>query len=208
MIIIVDYKAGNVTSVQRALNHLGLDSRLTGDPEEVSRAPIIIFPGVGHAASVMAVLRERGLDQALQSAFRKGTPILGICLGAQIVLSHSEEGDTPTLDLIEGECLQLRLANPALKIPHMGWDSISILRPHPIFEGVQPADEFYFVHSFYPQPARAEDVLAEGEYEIRFPAVIGRDNLVAAQFHPEKSGLAGLRMLKNFTTWAGLKLNS
>jgi imidazole glycerol-phosphate synthase subunit HisH len=206
MITVVDYKAGNVTSVQRALRHLGLHSLLTGDPEEVLRASVLFIPGVGHAGSAMAVLRERGLDQAIRSAFRKGTPIFGACLGAQIILSHSEEGDTPTLGLLEGECRQLHSTNVALKIPHMGWDSISILRSHPLMKDVKPADEYYFVHSYYPQPTSAGDVLAEGDYGIRFPVIIGRENLVATQFHPEKSGPAGLRMLQNVAAWAGQKL--
>src|SRR6188474_3219863 len=125
MIAIVDYKAGNLTSVKRALDHLGIASRITADPAEVRRAERIIFPGVGHAATAMAVLKERGLDEALRAAFAAGTPILGTCIGAQIILSHSEEGDTQCLGLIAGECERFRPDNSALKVPHMGWNEVA-----------------------------------------------------------------------------------
>src|SRR2546422_1571295 len=129
MIAIVDYKAGNLTSVKRALDHLGIEGRVTPDPDVVRRAERIIFPGVGHAGSAMAVLKERGLDQALRGAFAQGTPILGTCVGAQIILSHSEEGDTECLSLIEGECERVRPGDPALKIPHTGWNNVSLVKP-------------------------------------------------------------------------------
>ncbi|MFN2298548.1 MAG: imidazole glycerol phosphate synthase subunit HisH [Anaerolineales bacterium] len=203
MICIVDYKAGNITSVQRALNHLGVDSEITPDPEVLLRAEKVIFPGVGQAGSAMDALRSRGLDQALRKAFARSTPILGICLGAQIVMTHSEENDTACLDLIPGECRRFEPTDPALKIPHMGWDAIRIRRQHPFLKGLRPDQEFYFVHSYYPQPADGGCVAAECEYGGMFPAVIGRANLVAAQFHPEKSGPAGLNLLKNFLAWDG-----
>ncbi len=203
MIQIVDYKAGNVTSVQRALRSLGVESTLTPDPEVVRRAGRVIFPGVGSAAAAMEVLRERGLDQALRDAYTRGTPILGICLGAQIALSRSEEGGTACLGLIPGVTKEFALSDRSLKIPHMGWNSIRIDRPHPVLEGLRAEDEFYFVHSYYPLPDNHGDVIAECEYGGYFPAVIGRDNLIAMQFHPEKSGPSGLRILKNFAEWKG-----
>lgn len=203
MITIIDYKAGNLTSVRRALEHLGLASQISADPEEVRGAKRLIFPGVGHAAAAMQVMHQRGLDEALRSAFASGTPILGICLGAQIVLSHSDEGDTPCLNLIEGNCPRFSLADPTLKIPHMGWNALQLIQPHPILKDVRPSDEFYFVHSYYPQPADARHVSATSEYESYFPAAIGWRNLFAVQFHPEKSGAAGLAVLKNFSEWDG-----
>lgn len=203
MICIVDYKAGNITSVQRALNHLGVDSEITPDPGILLRAEKVIFPGVGQAGSAMDALRSRGLDQALRDAFARGTPILGICLGAQIVMTHSEENDTACLDLIPGECRRFAPTDPSLKIPHMGWDAIRIRRQHPFLKGLRPDQELYFVHSYYPQPADGGYVAAECDYGGPFPAVIGRANLVAAQFHPEKSGPAGLNLLKNFLAWDG-----
>jgi glutamine amidotransferase len=203
MIHIVDYKAGNITSVQRALIHLGVDSVITPDPDILRRAEKVIFPGVGQAASAMEVLRARGLDAALREAFARGTPILGICLGSQIVLDRSEEGDTACLGLLPGESKRFVYSDPSRKIPHMGWNRIRIVRDHPILKGAAADEEFYFVHSFYPQPEDPECILAECEYGSPFPAVIGRANLVAAQFHPEKSGPVGLRILRNFVEWNG-----
>jgi glutamine amidotransferase len=201
MILIVDYRAGNLTSVKRALDHLGIPNRIASDPDDLLHAERIIFPGVGHAATAMRVLSERGLDSALKHAFARGTPILGICLGAQIVLTRSEEGDTPCLNLIPGECRQFRPQDPRLKVPHMGWNAVSVRREHFILKDLQPGDEFYFVHSFYPQPADGGHVLAECEYEVVFPAAIGYRNLFAVQFHPEKSGRLGLNLLLNFSRW-------
>ncbi len=203
MIIIVDYNAGNLTSVKRALDYLSIPCMISSDPAELLRAERVIFPGVGHAGTAMRVLTERGLDKALKEAFSNGTLILGICLGTQIILSSSEESDIPCLGLIEGTCPKFRLSDPSLKVPHMGWDSVRITKPHPIFEGISPEDEFYFVHSFYPLPDNGSDIYATCEYGIIFPAVIGRKNLIAFQFHPEKSGPAGLRMLSNFSRWEG-----
>ena len=203
MISIVDYKAGNITSVRRALAHLGVECEITPAPEAIRRAERVIFPGVGQAASAMAVLRERGLDAALRDAFSRGTPILGICLGAQIVLTRSEEGDTRCLDLLPGKTVRFSPADPSLKIPHMGWNRIRILRGHPLLAGVRAEEELYFVHSYFPQPEDPACVIADCEYGAEFPAVIGRANLVAAQFHPEKSGPAGLCILRNFAAWNG-----
>jgi glutamine amidotransferase len=201
MITIVDYKAGNLTSVRRALAALGIESRISPDPELVRRAERVIFPGVGHAGTAMAVLKERGLDSALVEAVRRGTPVLGICVGCQIILTRSEEGDTPGLGLIAGECLRFGAAEPGIKVPHMGWNAVTVARPHPLLASVRPGDEFYFVHSYYPQPAQAEDVYATCEYGQPFAAAIGRDNLFAVQFHAEKSGPVGLQLLRNFAEW-------
>ncbi|MBN1309697.1 MAG: imidazole glycerol phosphate synthase subunit HisH [Chitinispirillaceae bacterium] len=203
MIVIVDYSAGNLTSVKRALDYLAIPCTISSDPHKVLTAENIIFPGVGHAGSALRVLRERGLDAALKEAFGKGTPILGICLGAQIILSSSEETDLPCLDLIAGTCPRLALSDPELKIPHMGWDSIILRKPHPVLRGIAPDDEFYFVHSFHPRPRSEGDILAVCDYGIAFPAAIGRGNLIATQFHPEKSGAAGLRLLTDFAKWDG-----
>jgi imidazole glycerol-phosphate synthase subunit HisH len=201
MITIVDYKAGNLTSVRRALEALGFPCRISAEAEEVRRAERIIFPGVGAAGAAMAVLRERGLDAALAEAFARGVPILGICLGCQIVLTHSEEDDARGLDLIPGECVRFRPAQAGLKVPHMGWNAVRGTQPHPLLADLQPGDEFYFVHSYYPQPAEAECIFATCEYGGEFPAAIGKDNLFAVQFHAEKSGPLGLQILKNFAGW-------
>lgn len=203
MILIVDYKAGNLTSVKRALDYLEIPNQFVSTGDELRGAERIIFPGVGHAASAMAVLKERGFDEALPAAFERGTPIMGICLGAQIVLSHSDEGDTTCLGLVEGNCPRFDLVGKSLKIPHMGWNEVMVTRPHYILKDIRPGDEFYFVHSFYPQPDDEANVYATCEYEITFPAAIGHKNLFATQFHPEKSGRIGLNMLRNFSQWNG-----
>jgi glutamine amidotransferase len=201
MITLIDYQAGNLTSVQRALHHLGLAAQVSAEAEVVRRAERLIFPGVGHAAAAMQVLQARGLDNALREAFQRGTPILGICLGCQIILTHSEEGDTPTLNLIPGTCRRFRPTDVRLKIPHMGWNAVNVLRHHPLLAHLRPGDQVYFVHSYYPQPADPEAVYATCEYGIVFPAAIGRANLFAVQFHAEKSGPLGLQILQNFAAW-------
>jgi glutamine amidotransferase len=151
----------------------------------------------------METLRERELDVALREAFERGTPILGICLGAQVVLSHSEEGDTSCLGLIPGRSPRFDLAEDGLKVPHMGWNEVHVTRPHHVLRDIQDGDEFYFVHAFYPLPSQASHVLATSEYGVSFPSVIGHRSLVATQFHPEKSGRVGLTLLRNFSTWDG-----
>jgi imidazole glycerol-phosphate synthase subunit HisH len=201
MITLVDYKAGNLTSVRRALDHLSISCQISADPETVRRADKIIFPGVGAAGAAMSVLKERGLDSALQNAFRAGIPILGICIGCQIILTHSEEDDTSCLDILPGACVRFRVSDPTLKIPHMGWNGVTVTRPHPLLAHLRPGDEFYFVHSFYPQPADASQIYAVSDYGGEFPVALGRDNLFAVQFHTEKSGTVGLKVLENFANW-------
>jgi glutamine amidotransferase len=208
VITIVDYRAGNLTSVKRALDYLDIPCQIVSTGEELRAACAdtacrIVFPGVGHARAAMATLKERQLDVALRGAFERGTPILGICLGAQIVLSHSEEGDTPCLDLITGDCPRFRPADRSLKVPHMGWNEVVVTEPHPILKDVEAGDQFYFVHSYYPLPSDASHVFASCEYGLTFPAAIGSRNLFATQFHPEKSGRIGLALLRNFCEWDG-----
>jgi len=204
MITIVDYNAGNLTSVKRAFDHLGIPNQISADPKVIQNAERIVFPGVGHAGTAMRVLRERGVDSALRTAYYQGTPILGICIGCQIILTSSEEGDTACLDLLPGVCSHFQLQDNSLKIPHMGWNEVSITRPHPILGHIRPGDEFYFVHSFFPQPEDATTVYATCDYGMPFPAAIGKDNLFAVQFHAEKSGPIGLELLENFSHWNGV----
>ena len=201
MIHIVDYDAGNLTSVKRALDFLGIESCISSDRDTIANAERVIFPGVGHAATALSVLKERGLDLALKTAFKKGTPILGICLGTQIILSHSDEGDTECLDIIKGHCVKFDLNDKTLSIPHMGWNELKVDKPHFILKDISEGDEFYFVHSYYPQPSDKANVYATCEYETVFAAALGYENLFATQFHPEKSGKIGLQMLKNFSEW-------
>jgi len=201
MITLVDYNAGNLTSVRRALATLAVPCEISSDPATIRQAERIIFPGVGHAGAAMQVLKERGLDTALKEAFERGIPILGICIGCQIILERSEEADILGLGLIRGECLRFRPVEASLKVPHMGWNALTLTRPHPLLAHVKTGDEFYFVHSYYPQPARPECVFATCEYGLVFPAAIGFRNLFAVQFHAEKSGPVGLKLLENFARW-------
>ena len=202
MVVVIDYQAGNITSVVRSLRALGVDSTVTEGPEKVLQARRVIFPGVGAAGEAMATLKRRGLDQALQEVFSRNIPILGICLGAQIVLDYSEENDTPCLGLIPGRTRALP-RGPGLKIPHMGWNRVDFRGSHPVFAGLPPTAEYYFVHSFFPEPREAAMVLGITEHGVAFPSALGSQNLVATQFHPEKSGRYGLKILENFLAWDG-----
>jgi glutamine amidotransferase len=201
MISIIDYNAGNLTSVKRALDFLGIQSIITPDADVIRTSNRIIFPGVGNAQSAVPVLRQRGIDQALREAFMLGTPILGICLGTQIILSHSDEGNTECLGLIKGFVPKFFLQDPALKIPHMGWNEINVRQKHYLLKDIAQGTQLYFVHSYYPQPDDPGMVIATCNYGIDFPCAIGSRNLFASQFHPEKSGFAGLSILRNFATW-------
>jgi imidazole glycerol-phosphate synthase subunit HisH len=208
MIAIIDYKAGNLKSVERALNRLGFPCGITHDKKEILSSERIVFPGVGAAGKAIDDLRHLGLDLVLRQAIEAGKPVLGICLGAQIILDKSEENNTPCLGLIRGEVKLfpsplVSAEGERLKIPHMGWNGLNVIRRHPVLEGVMPSDEFYFVHSYYPMPASDQFVIGTTEYGIGIPSVIGNRNLIATQFHLEKSGVPGLRILKNFCDWDG-----
>ena len=203
MALIIDYDAGNLRSVQRACREVGLEAQITADPEALRHAERIIFPGVGAAGSAMRSITARGIDQALREVIGQGTPVLGICLGLQISLDFSEENATPTLGLIPGTVRRFSFDRPELKIPHMGWNEVRVVQPHPLLADIKPGDEFYFVHSYYPDPARAEDVYAVSDYEVEFACALGRDNYFGMQCHPEKSGRVGLRVLQRFAQWDG-----
>lgn len=203
MITIVDYNAGNLRSVKRACDKIGISAHLTQDPDVVVRATKIIFPGVGAARSAMDTLQRTGLDGALKTAARKGIPILGICVGAQIMLDRSEEGDVPALGLIPGVTRRFKVADRTLKIPHIGWNQVRVRRPHPLLAGLREGDELYFVHSYYLDPSSPDHVYATSDYGGEFCCAIGRDNLFATQFHPEKSGPVGLALLERFSRWEG-----
>lgn len=202
MVAIIDYQAGNLTSVVRSVKALGVDAEVTPDPLVVARAGRIIFPGVGAAGRAMSILRERRLDLALLEAWQRGVPILGICLGAQVILDASEENDALCLGLLPGRTVALP-RRAGLKIPHMGWNKVRFLREHPVFKDLPESAEYYFVHSYYPAPAHPSMVLGVTEHGVEFSSAVGRRNLVATQFHPEKSGRFGLQLLENFLAWDG-----
>ncbi len=206
MIAIIDYDAGNLASVQRAVSHLGIQCVITKEEAEIKAAERIIFPGVGAAGAAMQSLRRNGLDRAIKEAFAIGKPVLGICIGSQIILAHSKENDTPCLGILDGT---VRSFSPdrrsekgqKLKIPHMGWNGLDIKKSHPLLSGVDADDEFYFVHSYYPEPQNPDCVIAVTEYGISFASILGLNNLFATQFHLEKSGRPGLKILENFCKW-------
>ena len=202
--VIVDYDAGNLRSVQRACAEVGLAAEISADPARLRRADRIIFPGVGQAGSAMATLNRTGLADALRQRLGEGVPVLGICLGLQISLDHSEEGDTPTLSLVAGETRRFHFADPTLKVPHMGWNTLSLRQPHPVLKDLHEDDAFYFVHSYYTVPKDPAVVLAEATYEQPFCCALGKDNYVGVQFHTEKSGRAGLALLARFAAWDGV----
>ena len=152
----------------------------------------------------MRSLRERGLDAALKSAIARGIPVLGICLGMQVSLDYSEENDTQTLGLLGGRVQRFKLNRPELKIPHMGWNEVRVTQAHPVLAGIEPGDEFYFVHGYYPNPTDAAHSLAVTTYEGDFTCSLGKANYIGTQFHPEKSGRVGLRLFENFARWDGV----
>lgn len=200
-VIVVDYNAGNLTSVMNALLHIGVNAKSSSSPDEISKAQRLIFPGVGAAKSAMQTLLHTGIGDAIKAVVKAGNPVLGICIGCQIILDESEEnGGVKTLGLIPGRAVRFK-NEPNLKIPHMGWNQVEFTREHFIAKGIRSGSEFYYVHSYYPKVS-SEYTFATTTYGTQtFPGIIGKDNLVATQFHQEKSGDVGLAMLKNFCNW-------
>ncbi len=194
---IVDYDAGNLRSVETALNYLGADYFISSNQDDLIKSDKLIFPGVGEAGYSMRVLKERGLDNLLKDYFKSGKPIFGICLGCQIVLDSSEESNTPCLGLAPGISREFS-HSMGLKIPHMGWNQVKQQGKHYIFKDVPDSASFYFVHSYYPELRLPEYGISSTEYGITFTSGFSVENLVAVQFHPEKSGPHGLKILDNF----------
>ncbi|MDL2267950.1 imidazole glycerol phosphate synthase subunit HisH [Desulfovibrio sp. OttesenSCG-928-G15] len=205
MLTILDYEAGNQTSVLLALRSLGIPAVITADPAVINDSSGVIFPGVGAARQAMDLLRRTGLDAVLRSVVEEGKPLLGVCLGCQILLEHSEENDTPTLGIIRGRCKRFPESlrdedGLPIIIPHMGWNGYSLRKDSPLFDGIAANAEFYFVHSFYVE-TEPDLVLATTYHGMEFCSAYGKDGLWAVQFHPEKSGKSGLRVLANFYTY-------
>jgi imidazole glycerol-phosphate synthase subunit HisH len=193
--------------VARALQNIGQEFIITDDTKKLDEASRVIFPGVGAAGEAMAYLRQKKLDIWLKNGLSTGKPLMGICLGTQIILDYSEENVTDCIGLVAGSTKRfpdkLTSNGTALKIPHMGWNRVTFRRRHPVFQDISPDAEFYFVHSYYPAPSDESAVLGTTDYGINFCSVLAVNNLVAMQFHPEKSGRPGLQILKNFCAWRG-----
>jgi glutamine amidotransferase len=200
-ISIVDYGMGNLRSVQKALQHVAPDAdvAITSDPRAIRAADRVVFPGQGAMPDCMRSLAEHGLGEAVAEAAR-GKPFLGLCIGQQMLFEHSAEGDTPGLSLLPGRVVGFE-PHPGMKIPHMGWNEVWQRAPHPLWSGIADGSRFYFVHSYYCEPAEDALAAASTRYPGDFTSAIARENLFATQFHPEKSAAAGLALLRNFATW-------
>ena len=199
-VAVVDYDAGNTLSVTRALEKVGARVELSPDPDRVLAADAVVLPGVGAFGDCVRKLRERGMDEACMEVYRSGKPFLGVCVALQVFFERSEESPgVEGLGIFPGTVV--RFEGNGLKVPHMGWNELKVSRPHPVLGGLS-GEDFYFVHSYYPEPAEPPDLLGESDYGVRFCAAAGRENLVAVQFHPEKSSRAGLQLYENFLRWA------
>ena len=192
LVALIDYPAGNTQSVIYALNRLGVEPILTDDTETLVSADKIIFPGVGEASTAMLHLRQKGLDKVIPT-FKQ--PFLGVCLGMQLLCSHSEEGDTTCLNIIPQKVKRFPLNADRLKVPHMGWNTID-LAYNTLWEGLPTTPYFYFVHSYYVEPSPYST--AQAEYILPFTPALQKDNFWAVQFHPEKSAEVGSKVLQNF----------
>ncbi len=199
MIAIVDYGAGNMHSIARALEHVGASVRVTDDPALVAEAEAVVLPGVGQARSAMTQMSAKGLDEAIRRATEQGKPFLGICLGMQLLADHHDEGEVDGLKLFRGT---VRRIPAGLKIPEIGWNQVlPCSEGLPIFEKIPPNSYFYFLHSYYVEPRDQSGVAATTDYGSPYCSVIVTERVWGTQFHPEKSGNAGLQLLSNFVKW-------
>ena len=204
MVGIIDFNAGNITSLERALEYLGIDFLRSKKPEELKDCDRFMFPGDGDDSYAMTELKKSGFDSFVREQVALGKPLLGICVGSQIIFEHSEEGEATCLGLVQGEIrhfytIEPKLKDAKIKVPHMGWNNITFENSScPILNGIQNDSDVYFVHSYVICPADSSVIKASAEYGIKVPAVIQKDNIFATQFHPEKSGETGIKILKNF----------
>lgn len=197
---IIDYDAGNLANVVRAATRAGLDVVVTRNPAEIRDASALVLPGVGAMKDAMDHLDGYGLTDIIQEEVKKGKKLAGICLGMQALYDVSEEnGHIPALGLLPGRIV--RFPEGKLKVPHMGWNELVIQRPHEVLEGLAPHSYVYFVHSYYKTPGHTEDVIASADYGVTVPAVVGKDNVLGFQFHPEKSGPVGMAIWDRLAKW-------
>lgn len=198
MITIIDYGMGNLRSVQKACERLGFEAHISSQAEEIAAAEKLILPGVGAFRDAISHLQEQGFVEPIKSHIDSGQPLLGICLGLQLLFDRSyEDGEYEGLGVIPGEVVRFP-AQPGLKIPHMGWNKLQLEQHSPLLSGIPEEAHFYFVHSYYVVPEQSEVIAATSEHGVKFCAMIQRENLFATQFHPEKSQRVGLKLLDNF----------
>ncbi len=210
LLTVIDYGMGNLHSVAKALEHVAPDTKIevTGDQHRIAEADHILLPGVGAIRDCMAEIRRQGVDTVVAEAIASGKPFLGICVGMQALMAHSHENNgIDCLGHFDGEVRRFRQGavdeqGLPMKVPHMGWNTVDLKIDHPLLNGIQSGDRFYFVHSYYVE-AHPEYTAASCTYDATFAAMIYRDNIFATQFHPEKSFPAGLTLLKNFVEWDG-----
>jgi glutamine amidotransferase len=197
--IVIDYGAGNLRSVVKALERFGITPLVSKDPQDVQQADALVLPGQGACDSAMLALSQHGLTEAVQEAIGRGIPFLGICVGLQLLFDTSEEGGVNCLGIIPG---QVRRLPPNLKIPHMGWNTVHFETDHPIFTGIPQDSHFYFAHSYYVEPISDSFIAGTTSYGISFCSAVAYKNLAATQFHPEKSSTWGLKIYENFLAFA------
>jgi glutamine amidotransferase len=207
-IAVIDYGMGNLRSVDKALEYVSPNAsvKVTADPDEILSAGRVVFPGQGAARDCMREIDARGLREVISEAART-KPFLGICMGLQVLFEHSEEGDTPCLGIFKGEVVRFPKEamhddkGEKLKVPHMGWNNVHQAMAHPLWSGIEDGSRFYYVHSYFVQPATPENVAGFSHYPFPFTSAVASGNIFAVQFHPEKSAQAGLTLLGNFITW-------
>lgn len=198
-VVVVDYGMGNLRSVFNKFRRMNVDCRLSADPGDIQQAHALILPGVGHYGKAMNRLQQLGLLQLLNDrVLGEQVPVMGICLGMQLLMEHSEEGDAAGLGWIKGDTIRFRLDHTDLKVPHIGWNSVEPNRPHPILEGLKPDELFYFVHSYHVKLSEPADGLHTTEYGYPFISALQKDNIFGFQYHPEKSQDAGVTLFRNF----------
>ena len=198
-IVVIDYESGNLRSVARAVEKAGVAPCVTSDPALLDSADAVILPGVGSGPAAMSALNARGLVEPLLGYIASGRPFLGVCLGLQLLLEATDEGDANCIGLVPG---RVRRLPDGMKVPHMGWNTVRFQTEHPLWAGIPQDSHFYFVHSYYADPTQRDNVAGVTEYGVPFCSVYARDNVVATQFHPEKSGVNGLRIYANFVNQA------
>ncbi|HCE76651.1 MAG TPA: imidazole glycerol phosphate synthase subunit HisH [Dehalococcoidia bacterium] len=203
-IAIIDYQAGNIRSVEKALTKSGAEAVVSSIPEVIESCDGVVFPGQGACDSSMLNLRSHFLDQLILQLIANEKPFLGVCLGLQLLLQHSEEGDEECLGLIPGTVRRFPKGN---KIPHMGWNEVNIISDHPVLSGVPNNSHFYFVHSYFAQPTDKDMIAATTIYGIEFCSAVAYENVVAVQFHPEKSGTTGLKIYENFVQFTKMSMD-